>query len=340
MRKWFLGHKPEYLKTSLRIHSAWSGAMLSAYDFIENMLLLTGLLRLVLGYAGCICSPEHKAAAISKSEAAVVSAMTNVYFAAQDTLASSLVPDLNRLCVLQGETQLNDLRVDSHTSYEHSSSMSEFQNCMADVLKSDHLQKIQTSCKYSIMSDETHLIAQMTPIDFQVVRIMKLHRYNDHDSQMTTIDFQVTRSKVKVTTYICNASKKYFRQLAVRLKAAAIKKTQINIATVKRKENADGIENPESAKTKNKKERAVSPVASDDGSASRSSCQISDEDEASSQEPKKKKAKTHTNLTMEQQEAMADAYNLTNSFITRSLIVTKTPRKKPSYTKSKQKSWV
>jgi len=30
-------------------------------------------------------------------------------------------------------------------------------------------------------------------------RIMKLHRYIDHDSQMTTIDFEVTRSKVKVT---------------------------------------------------------------------------------------------------------------------------------------------
>ncbi|KAH3854939.1 hypothetical protein DPMN_097499 [Dreissena polymorpha] len=29
-------------------------------------------------------------------------------------------------------------------------------------------------------------------------RIMKLHRYIDHDSQMTPIDFQVTRSKVKV----------------------------------------------------------------------------------------------------------------------------------------------
>ena len=30
-------------------------------------------------------------------------------------------------------------------------------------------------------------------------RIMKLHRYIDHDSQMTPIDFQSTRSKVKVT---------------------------------------------------------------------------------------------------------------------------------------------
>ncbi|KAH3791454.1 hypothetical protein DPMN_144940, partial [Dreissena polymorpha] len=30
-------------------------------------------------------------------------------------------------------------------------------------------------------------------------RIMKLHRYIDHDMQMTPIDFEVTRSKVKVT---------------------------------------------------------------------------------------------------------------------------------------------
>ncbi|KAH3885440.1 hypothetical protein DPMN_009434 [Dreissena polymorpha] len=30
-------------------------------------------------------------------------------------------------------------------------------------------------------------------------RIMKLHRYIDHDWQMTPIDFQVTRSKFKVT---------------------------------------------------------------------------------------------------------------------------------------------
>ncbi|KAH3721803.1 hypothetical protein DPMN_064750 [Dreissena polymorpha] len=30
-------------------------------------------------------------------------------------------------------------------------------------------------------------------------RIMKLHRYIDHDSQMTPIDLEVTRSKVKVT---------------------------------------------------------------------------------------------------------------------------------------------
>ncbi len=40
-------------------------------------------------------------------------------------------------------------------------------------------------------------------------------------------------------------------KFAVRLKAAAIKKTQINISTEKRHENAEGITNPESAKTKN-----------------------------------------------------------------------------------------
>ncbi|KAH3893707.1 hypothetical protein DPMN_017857, partial [Dreissena polymorpha] len=41
--------------------------------------------------------------------------------------------------------------------------------------------------------------SQMTPIDFEVTRIMKLHGYIDHDSQMTPIDFEITRSKVKVT---------------------------------------------------------------------------------------------------------------------------------------------
>ncbi|KAH3727015.1 hypothetical protein DPMN_052940 [Dreissena polymorpha] len=35
---------------------------------------------------------------------------------------------------------------------------------------------------------------QMTTIDFQVTRIIKLHRYIDHDWQMTPIDFQVTRA--------------------------------------------------------------------------------------------------------------------------------------------------
>ncbi|KAH3727395.1 hypothetical protein DPMN_053329 [Dreissena polymorpha] len=44
--------------------------------------------------------------------------------------------------------------------------------------------------------------SQMTPIDFQVTRIMKLHRFNDHDSQMTPIDIQVTRLKVNVTKFL------------------------------------------------------------------------------------------------------------------------------------------
>jgi hypothetical protein len=41
-----------------------------------------------------------------------------------------------------------------------------------------------------------------------MARIMKLHRYIDHDWQMTPIDIQVTRSKAKVTvskTYSHNA---------------------------------------------------------------------------------------------------------------------------------------
>ncbi|KAH3872066.1 hypothetical protein DPMN_035279 [Dreissena polymorpha] len=39
-------------------------------------------------------------------------------------------------------------------------------------------------------------------------RIMKLHRYIDHDSQMIPIDFEVTRSKVKVTFHLLEAEKR------------------------------------------------------------------------------------------------------------------------------------
>ncbi|XP_052260774.1 uncharacterized protein LOC127864923 [Dreissena polymorpha] len=72
-------------------------------------------------------------------------AADNDNFAFEDEPLSIKVGDVNT-----GATQLNDLRVDSHTSYEHSSSVSEFQNCMADVLRSDLLQKIQTSCNFKV----------------------------------------------------------------------------------------------------------------------------------------------------------------------------------------------
>ncbi|KAH3829502.1 hypothetical protein DPMN_131498 [Dreissena polymorpha] len=43
----------------------------------------------------------------------------------------------------------------------------------------------------------------MTPIDFQVTRIMKLHMYIDHDWQMAPIDFQVTRKQPLIKQALC-----------------------------------------------------------------------------------------------------------------------------------------
>ncbi|XP_076344932.1 uncharacterized protein LOC143244338 [Tachypleus tridentatus] len=73
--------------------------------------------------------------ATNKSETAIIAAMHNVYFAAKHDLPSSLIPDLNRLCMMQGATQLQDLVVDQHTTYEHNTSISDFQDCMAEVLR-------------------------------------------------------------------------------------------------------------------------------------------------------------------------------------------------------------
>lgn len=93
--------------------------------------------------------------ASSKSEEAVVSAMRNVYFAAQQHLPSSVVPDLNSLCITQGVTKLNDLKVDGHTTYEHNTSIQDFQDCIVSVIENEVLEKVSKSKKFSIMIDES-----------------------------------------------------------------------------------------------------------------------------------------------------------------------------------------
>ncbi|XP_076361989.1 uncharacterized protein LOC143252948 [Tachypleus tridentatus] len=64
--------------------------------------------------------------ATNKSETAIIAAMHNVYFAAKHDLPSFLIPHLNRLCMMQGATQLQHLVVDQHTTYEHNNSISDF----------------------------------------------------------------------------------------------------------------------------------------------------------------------------------------------------------------------
>ncbi|KAH3777386.1 hypothetical protein DPMN_178828 [Dreissena polymorpha] len=48
-----------------------------------------------------------------------------------------------------------------------------------------------------------YIIEDSNPIDFQVTRIMKLHRKIDHDWQMTLIDFQVTRKQPLIKEELC-----------------------------------------------------------------------------------------------------------------------------------------
>jgi hypothetical protein len=50
---------------------------------------------------------------------------------------------------------LKDLRVDNHTTYEHHSSIGEFQEALAGVLREDLAVKLQRFPKYSLMFDES-----------------------------------------------------------------------------------------------------------------------------------------------------------------------------------------
>ncbi|XP_076327256.1 E3 SUMO-protein ligase KIAA1586-like isoform X2 [Tachypleus tridentatus] len=93
--------------------------------------------------------------ATNKSETAIIAAMHNVYFAAKHDLPSSLIPDLNRLCMMQGATQLQHLVVDQHTTYEHNTSISDFQDCMAEVLRENLKNKLAKNGKFSIIIDKS-----------------------------------------------------------------------------------------------------------------------------------------------------------------------------------------
>ena len=52
-------------------------------------------------------------------------------------------------------SQLADLKVDGHTDYEHSTSIAEFQSCIAGVLEDQLVDKIRSSGKFSLMFDES-----------------------------------------------------------------------------------------------------------------------------------------------------------------------------------------
>ncbi|XP_045215333.2 zinc finger protein 862-like [Mercenaria mercenaria] len=75
----------------------------------------------------------------------------NVY--SNESLLAVVVKQIRQFA--QGVSQLSDLKVDSHTTYEHNTSIGEFQDCLADVLREDLLVKVKQSGIFSLMFDES-----------------------------------------------------------------------------------------------------------------------------------------------------------------------------------------
>ncbi|XP_053388248.1 zinc finger protein 862-like [Mercenaria mercenaria] len=96
-----------------------------------------------------------RVASVSKSGTAVRTAMANVYFLAKQDLPSSMLATVNRHMLYQGVSQLANLKVDQHTTYEHSDSTNEFQDSIAAVIEDEILEKVKSSGKYSLMFDES-----------------------------------------------------------------------------------------------------------------------------------------------------------------------------------------
>ena len=59
------------------------------------------------------------------------------------------------MILFQGVSELADLNVDMHTTYQHHSSVADFQSCMSAVLEEELLDKINESKKFSLMFDES-----------------------------------------------------------------------------------------------------------------------------------------------------------------------------------------
>ncbi|XP_052264597.1 E3 SUMO-protein ligase KIAA1586-like isoform X2 [Dreissena polymorpha] len=92
---------------------------------------------------------------ISKNEAAVKAALANVLFLAKEDLPNSFLPSFNNFLIYQGVSQLAALRVDAHTTYEHSASVDDFQEALSAVIEDELLTKVKTSGKFTLMMDES-----------------------------------------------------------------------------------------------------------------------------------------------------------------------------------------
>ncbi|CAC5418182.1 MEGF10_11 [Mytilus coruscus] len=91
---------------------------------------------------------------LEKSEASVTAAMRNIYFMAQFKLSNHIFADFNQHCINQGCSDLIGLKVDKHTTYEHSNSIHDFQQAVSTVIIEDIINSLDNK-PYSIMIDES-----------------------------------------------------------------------------------------------------------------------------------------------------------------------------------------
>ncbi|XP_053385860.1 zinc finger protein 862-like [Mercenaria mercenaria] len=80
--------------------------------------------------------------------------MKNIFFMTSNNLPNMLISNLNELCIDQGCSSLQSLKVDRHTTYEHSTSVQEMQQSMVDVIN-DKFKNDLSDSKFSIMVDES-----------------------------------------------------------------------------------------------------------------------------------------------------------------------------------------
>ncbi|XP_077867306.1 zinc finger protein 862-like [Saccoglossus kowalevskii] len=89
-----------------------------------------------------------------KEEETIQSAMKNVYYMAKKNHANSSFKDLNWLLIMQGCDTLQGLKVDAHTSYEHSDSIHDFQNSMKLVIDEQIISELDSAGYFAILIDE------------------------------------------------------------------------------------------------------------------------------------------------------------------------------------------
>jgi len=102
---------------------------------------------------------QATATALRHNEDAVIALMKNIYYSAKKENANSDIHDLNELVRFQGVKELDSLKVDKHTHYEHSDSVRDIQEAVCEVISENLFSELQDADCFSIMIDESTDIA-------------------------------------------------------------------------------------------------------------------------------------------------------------------------------------